>query len=94
MEPSEGEEMIVVKFEMWPGGNEENKYPLGAVFITNDGSGTGDKGNYNFHITHTGKHINKSAKGKFWKKGHIHGFPRKLGVYHLLARCFQEVNIK
>lgn len=38
--------MIVIRVEMWPGGDRARAYPLGSAHIINDGTGTRTRGNY------------------------------------------------
>lgn len=82
--------MIVVKIEMYPGGDKTKKYPLGVIIITNDGTGTAKEGNYDVALSHAGVYVNRKG---IWKKGKVRGFPRKLSPYHLLARALRAAGV-
>jgi hypothetical protein len=83
--------VIVVKVEMWPGGDESRAYELGSAVIVNDGKGTPDRGNYTagFHRG-AGKATRRTTKF-----GEVKDFPRKsLNVWHLIARCLKEAGYR
>lgn len=42
--------MIAVKIELWPGGDESRSEEIGRMYITNDGSGSKKRGNYDAHV--------------------------------------------
>lgn len=42
--------MLVVKIEIWPFGNKHKARTLGEMHIVNDGTGTGERGNYRADI--------------------------------------------
>lgn len=46
--------MIVVKLEIWPGGNEERAKEIGRTYIANDGSGSQDRGDYKVAVCRRG----------------------------------------
>lgn len=75
--------MLVIKIELWPGGDEDLAQELHRGYIWNDATGTLDKGNYQAQFLEKGKKL----KGKsIWKKGEIKNFPRKrLLAWDLLA---------
>ena len=74
--------MLVIKVELWPGGEEEASQTVGIMQIVNDESGSYGKGNYDTRILKWEK-INES-----WKEGHGEGFPRaKLGHWDLVYRA-------
>lgn len=79
--------MVVCKIELWPGGDKDAARPLGTVLIRNNGTGTAEKGNYGYKLTHAGKFINR--KGAF-KQGIVNGFKRTLSPYRLLCRVLRD----
>ena len=69
------ERMIVVRVELWPGGNEVGKTLLGSMGIANDGSGDASKSNYQFAITGRGgkHHVGKGfGTIKGWARNRHH----------------------
>lgn len=65
--------------------NDGSVRNLGVAEIANDGTGTGDIGNYKIALSKFG------GKG-VWRKGTLQGFPRKaLGGWDLLFRCLEAV---
>ncbi len=73
--------MIRVTVELLPGGFGPVKH-LGTAIITNDGTGTPTRGNYNVQLSRRG------APKSIWRRARVHGFPRKrLGSWHLLGRA-------
>jgi hypothetical protein len=80
--------MIVVTIELWPGGYKEKSRPLGVISITNDGTGTKEKSNYNYVLSHAGMFFGKRKEP--FKKGSVRGFFRNLSPYRLLARCLKD----
>jgi hypothetical protein len=71
--------MMVVKVELWPGGIEAAKQDLGTAYITNDGTGTADIGNYDVRL---GRMRGRGV----WRTGRVEGFKRKiLGPWDLLC---------
>jgi hypothetical protein len=68
--------VIVVKIEMWPGGDQSKAYPIAVGVIVNDGTGTKSKGNYEFSL---------GLKRPNWRVGKVFDYPRqRLNVWHLL----------
>lgn len=79
--------MIVVRVELWPGGDRSKAESLGEAVIINDGSGTQTQGNYHFALSKRGQTITDQA----WRDGQVQGFPRKrLGGWDLLCRVLNE----
>jgi len=71
--------MIVIKVEMWPGGDQKNAYPLGTAVIINTATGTATQGNYVAQVF--------SKNGRLIRKETVSDFPRKrLLVWDLLHR--------
>jgi hypothetical protein len=76
--------MIVVRVELWPGGDRSKAESLGEAVIINDGSGTATQGNYHFALSRRGQ----TAKDQAWRDGQVRGFPRKrLGGWDLVYRA-------
>lgn len=77
--------MLVIKIELWPGGDARRATSLGYASIVNDTFGTLAEGNYRIAIS--------QRDGKRpWKEGWVKGFPRKrLGAWDLLYRALREV---
>lgn len=80
--------MIVVKMELWPGGDESRMRPLGTVHIINDGTGSVARGNYTVEAFHAGSYIKRKG---VWKRGRVRGFLRNLSPYRLLCRALTAV---
>lgn len=80
--------MIQVLIELHPGGDETRKRCIGLLVIRNDGTGTPEKGNYEYAISHAGKFFGKRKEP--FKQGRIKGFPRKLSPYRLISRVLKD----
>lgn len=76
--------MLRIIIELLPHGNEEKATAIGAIGISNDGTGSNTSGNYNVVL------MRRDFKG-IWKQTKITNFPRKrLGPYDLLYRALKE----
>ena len=84
--------MIVVNIELWPYGDKIHKRNIGHIFITNDGTGTTEHGNYDVGLSHAGIYYGK--KKGFWKKGKVENFLRILSPYHLVLRALESTILK
>lgn len=74
--------MIVVKVEMWPGGDKSRKRSLGSMSIANV-SGNDKLANYIYELY--------GAKGITMNSGNIMHYPRKrLHVFNLLYRILVD----
>lgn len=87
--------MIVVKVEMWPGGDESKRYELGRTYIYNDGGGTGKRGNYEVRVCRKGSFTpdaRKIVSGKgFTRTGRVDNWPRKsYNIWRLILRCLMS----
>ena len=70
--------MIKITAELISANGESRNQKLGTIIISNDGSGTPARGNYNAVIS-------KRGKGGLWKKCTVSNFPRKqLNTWDLL----------
>lgn len=71
--------MIRITCELWPGGDHTRKRLLGHVSITNDGTGTRERGNYRVMLRR-----GTPANGKL-RCIEVQDFPRKTSsVFQLL----------
>lgn len=74
--------MIDIKINMTPFGVKEFSKLLGAIHISNDGTGTLTKGNYKYKLVH---------KGRVYRRGEIKEFPRqKKNVMWLLKMVLED----
>ena len=82
--------MVYVRIELWPRGDQSRKRTLGEAHIFNTGDGTLEVSNYGFKLSKFGGFGPKG--GNVWRKGTVHGFPRKkLGPWDLLQRVIEAV---
>lgn len=78
--------MIRVNIEMWPRGDKSRAYHLGTVEIANDGTGSGDRGNYMVRAAR------RDSPLRDWRREAVKDFPRRsLGPYDLLLRALVAV---
>ena len=76
--------MIVVKIEMWPGGDPAKAREIGRGTIANDGRGTATLGSYDVRLLKSPEYARNPGT---WKTGRVEGFPRqRLGPWDLLLR--------
>ena len=77
--------MLVVKIELWPYGNENEKEELGRMEIINDGSGTLRRGNYDVRV------CRKDNYDKYVREGRVEGYARKsYSVWELVKRSLNN----
>jgi len=76
--------MIVASIEIWPHGQQKNGKVIGVCIITNDGTGTAARGNYDVKLGHAGRYIGKPGA---YKTGKVHNHLRRLSPYHLLHKA-------
>lgn len=77
--------MVVIRAELWKGGDPNNKVHLGTAYITNKG-GSETVANYEVKLT------KRNSETLIWKQGTVGGFPRKrLGVWDLLYRALKHI---
>lgn len=73
--------MLYVRIELWPHGNKAASEVIGEAYIANDGTGTSERGNYNFKILGKRERILKI------KASRVMDFPRQsYHVWYLLKR--------
>ena len=91
--------MIAVTIEIDVLGLGTNVKPLVVIAIANDGTGTPERGNYYYRISHQDgyrghalpKPIDLLRDDKLpWKKGEIRNFRRQSGAAALLARVMKD----
>lgn len=82
--------MVVVRIELWPGGDREKASPLGVVFIANDATGNEAWGAYDVTLSHAGKFFGRRGA---YRRGRVEGFRRTLSPYHLVARALAACGI-
>lgn len=75
--------MLVIKIELWPGGDQKRAKTIGIGKIGNDATGDCSTGNYNATLFSEDKTL--------WKKGRVEGFPRKLTAWDLLYRVLKNL---
>lgn len=80
---------VVVKIELWPGGDERKARPLGCLTIVNDGTGTGKVGHYDVEASHAGVYLGKRKEP--YKTARVSGFARHLSPYRLVCRALQAL---
>lgn len=88
--------MIVVRIEMWPGGDREKAYLLQEMAIANVG-GDAEKGDYAAVMSHSTtfkgnglENPNNPPEHAVWKRARVRGFPRKLSPAELVRRAIYE----
>lgn len=91
--------MLVIRFEMWPSGDEARKYAHGEIRIANVSEGNGRSHAAAFsdyevvlfkvpRLCRNPQGLAADRSPGVWKRGRIQAFPRKrLGPYDLLLRC-------
>ena len=78
--------MIRITCELWPGGHESRKRLLGTMSITNDGTGTRERGNYDVSLRRSG------GTGKL-RYTQVCGFSRKAhSVFQLLRLALNQLH--
>lgn len=86
--------MIVVKLELWPGGDASRSHEIGRTYINNVG-GAGKRGDYDVRVMRkdygpdTVSMRNVFADGKgIARKGHVSNYPRlSYNVWRLIVRA-------
>ena len=78
-------QVIVIRIELWPKGDEKLARTMGVGTIENIGTGSADRGNYRVRLSKFG------GKGT-WKRGYVRDFPRtRLGPWDLLFRALSAI---
>ncbi len=83
--------MVVVKIELWPHGDASQAQPLGEIYISNDGTGSALRGNYDVELKHAGRYYGKLGS---WRTGKVSGFVRSLSPYHLVAMALKACKVQ
>lgn len=82
--------MIVVKLELWPGGDESRAQDLGKAIIGNE-SNLADISDYSVYLL-TGAKYSRNP-GTIWRTGEVKGFPRtsyQVGPWELLFLALES----
>ena len=82
--------MVVVKIELWPGGDEKKAQLLQSMTITNDGTGDRSHGNYDVALSHAGAYLAKALKDgtdPVWKRGRVESWSRRWAPANLVKRA-------
>lgn len=81
--------MIVVKIELWPGGNEKRCREIGRMHVTNRGtSNTPTRGNYVIHL------MRKGSKTFVQRIGDVQDYPRlAYPVWKLIRRALEALDV-
>lgn len=82
--------MIVVKLELWPGGDESRKEDLGTAQVVNTAVSSPDMGSYDVRLLKGAKYSRHA--GDIWKQGTVLRFPRlseHWGPWELLALALE-----
>lgn len=85
--------MIVIKVEMWPYGEKQNKFTLASGMIENDGTGDTLFGNYKGKFTYIVPDIDEPSD-ELKMKGEVKGFPRHEGILKLLVEMLNNMHDK
>lgn len=98
--------MIVVKIELWPMGSSDRAKEIGRMIITNDGTGTGKRGNYIARIMRRGTVDSVQKSGAIDADdyietltnrdvdGEVKGYPRAAySVWALIGRAVKACGI-
>lgn len=78
MSEIEGRLMIRITIELWPHGNENTKEVIGLIDISNDGTGTSSRGNYQARFP-------RSTKNWYFQKI-VTNWPRNSKTIYQLVR--------
>lgn len=87
--------MIVIKLELWPGGDEHRKLEIGRTYINNIG-GSDKKGDYNVRVMKKGQEdtpineVFRNQKG-ITRVGSVSNYPRlSYNVWRLIIRALKS----
>lgn len=83
--------MIVVKLELWPGGNQSKKIGLGSAKIHNAGR-VGDNGLCRYGVRLLKGEKFSGRAGEVYREGEVPAFPRRdkrFGPWELLALALE-----
>lgn len=83
--------MLVIKIEKWPFGQEEKAEEIGRTYVTNDGSGTLKRGNYDVEVCRRGTTEKPSGGGTAARTGRVEDYPRQsYNVWRLIIRALKS----
>ncbi|HUX16645.1 MAG TPA: hypothetical protein VMW52_09250 [Phycisphaerae bacterium] len=86
--------MIVIRVELWPGGDETRAEDLGTARIVNTVAASvasgGELGDYRVELLKGARYSRRA--GEIWKACTVTGFPRRgLGPWDLLFRGLRDL---
>jgi len=87
--------MIVVKLEMWPGGDGSRAREIGRTYIYRNGGAFPSRGDYEIRVCRRGHFRVKDAASfvsgeGFTRTARIENFPRlSYNVWRLILRCLK-----
>jgi hypothetical protein len=81
--------MIVVKIELWPHGSEERAKEIGRTYITNDGTGTLKRGNYDAWVCRKDNFLRPTDENaSAVREARVEDYPRQShNVWRLVRRA-------
>lgn len=88
--------MIVVKIELWKGGNPNDVEEIGRTFIWNTGEGSYDRGDYGVAVLKKGYDPETAkgpvlAKDHVYRRGEVFNYPRlSYNVWRLIIRALRS----
>lgn len=90
--------MIVIKLEMWPGGDESRMYELGRTYVFNNGAGTARRRNYEVRVCRKNRNGDYSLTSKQIVAGHrctrtarVDNWPSEsYNIWRLILRCLMS----
>lgn len=90
-----GTQLLVVKIELWPHGDESRARCLGkAAIALQKISSDGRVGSYRYHLLKWGKSVSsmmEHPKSNIWREGEVHGHDRiKRGPWDLLFMVLRD----
>ncbi len=80
--------MLVIKIELWPGGDESRASLVSEARLFNDGSHPDHprRGNYEVRLGGQGR-----GAGRVWRRGRVENFARRsVGPWELLRRALNS----
>ncbi len=83
--------MIVVRVELWPGGDPAKSKQIGLMVASNDCTGGKEHGNYNVFLFKP--HTKEPRPEAVEASGRVEGHKRSLSVYHLVLRGLRACGV-
>mgnify|MGYP000072969658 CR=1 FL=1 len=84
--------MLAIKIEIWPYGDEDHAEEIGRMYVTNDGSGTLDRGNYDVHVCRKDNLRRPTdPDSNATREARVEDYPRKsYNVWQLVKRALNN----